>query len=363
MNAPSEFQRRHPLSPAKFRKKIFQALPKAIFFSLILGGVGGLIIVLGFLSRVPGERALYTFIGSGLLSFLVVIAVYLTIYGGYVHLYIRRYYYDANDQFLTIQKGVFAPREIHVNYQKIQDVYVDQDILDRLMGLYDVHIASATVASGMEAHIDGVDAPVAEALKNMLLTSIGLNSSAQSVMQEAQPTRSVPASAASGFSSKEYPIDGKYRITAVLSCAFSAASVTALIIFVLRKSFTPEYLPYMFFIWLAIWIVLAIYQLVWLSSFYFELTPQFILMRSGIIARQEKHVPYRTVQDVILSRNFIDQLLGLSTVTVENAAMANARDRGAARISIFGQTPERAEKLVAELRRITGGGTSAGTGL
>ena len=59
------------------------------------------------------------------------------------------------------------PAQIHVQYGKIQDVYVDQDLLDRILGIYDVHISSATYSSGIEAHIDGVDKVGAEGLKNL----------------------------------------------------------------------------------------------------------------------------------------------------------------------------------------------------
>src|SRR6185503_6801296 len=65
--------------------------------------------------------------------------------------YIQRYYYSADADFLTIKKGVIMPAEIHVQYRKIQDVYVDQDLTDRIFGIYDVHVASATATSAMEA--------------------------------------------------------------------------------------------------------------------------------------------------------------------------------------------------------------------
>jgi putative membrane protein len=83
--------------------------------------------------------------------------------------YFQTYFYELTDDFVIIRKGVFTPKEITIPYERIQDVYVDQDILDRIFGLYDVHISSATISSGIEAHIDGVEKEAAEGLRNVIL--------------------------------------------------------------------------------------------------------------------------------------------------------------------------------------------------
>jgi putative membrane protein len=82
------------------------------------------------------------------------------------------YFYDLNENFIVIKKGVFTPKEINVPYERVQDIYVDQDIFDRLFGLYDVHISSATISSGMAAHIDGVEKIAADGLKDFLLKTV-----------------------------------------------------------------------------------------------------------------------------------------------------------------------------------------------
>ena len=63
-------------------------------------------------------------------------------------------------------------RETILNYDKIQDVYMDQDILDRVFGLHDVHVSTATAMSGYEAHIDGVNQNNALAIKEQILEKI-----------------------------------------------------------------------------------------------------------------------------------------------------------------------------------------------
>ena len=55
---------------------------------------------------------------------------------------------------------------------RLQDVYVDQDILDRIFGLYDVHVSSATIISGNLSHIDGLSKKNSESVKNLILSEI-----------------------------------------------------------------------------------------------------------------------------------------------------------------------------------------------
>ena len=49
---------------------------------------------------------------------------------------------------------------------------IRQDILDRLLGIYDVHISTATVSSGRAAHIDGVEKDCAEKVRKIILDRI-----------------------------------------------------------------------------------------------------------------------------------------------------------------------------------------------
>ncbi|MEW6329553.1 MAG: PH domain-containing protein [Candidatus Micrarchaeota archaeon] len=86
--------------------------------------------------------------------------------------YYRAYYYDIKTEILVIRKGVFAPKEISVPFARIQDVYVDRDLLDLAFGLYDVHISTATEQSGVHAHIDGVDEGNAQKLKEMIIARV-----------------------------------------------------------------------------------------------------------------------------------------------------------------------------------------------
>ncbi|HEV7424033.1 MAG TPA: PH domain-containing protein, partial [Candidatus Paceibacterota bacterium] len=215
MNEPSVFQAQYPLSPRKFWKKIIPNLFTYLILSLIPGlAVGYLIYAINYSSGNNNGSLIF---GLIILLTIVFYIIFVLLNAWYIKAYIKRYYYDCGEQFITIKKGVFAPTEIHVQYQKIQDVYVDQDILDRMMGLYDVHIASATVLSGIEAHIDGVNFEVAEGLKNLILAKIHGASNPTSQMPvsaQAQP-QSNPVQFTQKISSETYPVSGAWVVSMI----------------------------------------------------------------------------------------------------------------------------------------------------
>ncbi len=365
MNSPSSFQKQYPLSGRKFWKKL---ITKAHII-LFLGVFASMIVMLLLLVQKP-SFGLGTAIFLFVLTFLGLSALFFAIYGLYLSAYIRLYYYDALDQFLTIQKGVFAPTEIHVPYGKIQDVYVDQDVLDRIMGLYDVHIASATVTSGIEGHIDGVDRQVAEELKNFLLNKIqfGNRPIEQGVAEsQSQPPTSIPQGpSANIFNSKSYPISTAWLISVFIMKLWAAALFTFFIWFILFGRRTVIYqlsFSQTLIIYVIIYIALVVWSILWKRSFYFEFSPQFILMKSGVVSREEKHVPYRTVQNVLLKRTVLDRVFGLSTVLIENAAIGTAKTGRASRIILPGQPVQKGMELVNELNRILGQTSDRDTGL
>ncbi|MFA6026891.1 MAG: PH domain-containing protein [Ignavibacteriaceae bacterium] len=92
-------------------------------------------------------------------------------------------------------------------------------------------------------------------------------------------------------------------------------------------------------------------------NYYFEFTPDYILLRTSVLATQEKHIPYTAVQDVTVSQNIIDRMLGISSVVIVNAAsttvqIGNRPQRVGDSIEIPGQLPARAVELVEKIKNI-----------
>lgn len=111
-------------------------------------------------------------LSQAMLWLFISTALYMVFQYFYQRWYFATYHYDLTDDYIIIKKGPIAPRELTMPYERVQDVYVDQDVLDRVMGLYDVHLSSATMASGFHAHIDGVGEDSAKKLRDHILAKV-----------------------------------------------------------------------------------------------------------------------------------------------------------------------------------------------
>lgn len=163
--AQSKTREQFPLS---YKKIIKKTMASTITITILL------LVILGFLAFMLGSigQEAIGWLGTatfGIFGFLFVVILLTYLYQRW---YFAVYFYDLTPDFIQIKKGPITPREITIPYERIQDVYVDQDILDRIFGLYDVHLSSATISSGMEAHIDGVEKQSAEGLRGILLQTI-----------------------------------------------------------------------------------------------------------------------------------------------------------------------------------------------
>lgn len=151
--------RLYPLEKRKIIKKFIAGMPGFTVIFLVVALLTVLINIAGFGLVLAVVE---------LVGFILFAAFYLW----YQSKYYEKYFYDITDEFLVIKKGVFMPRETILPYEKLQDVYMDQDILDRVFSLWDLHVSTATFTSGSEAHIDGVNSGNGEAMKKMILAKI-----------------------------------------------------------------------------------------------------------------------------------------------------------------------------------------------
>jgi membrane protein YdbS with pleckstrin-like domain len=70
----------------------------------------------------------------------------------------------------------------------------------------------------------------------------------------------------------------------------------------------------------ALWIVPALLLVpAYHGSIRYELHPDEIIVRIGIVTRSVKHVPFRTVTNLKMSRGPLDRLLGIGTLHIETA--------------------------------------------
>lgn len=162
--AMSKTREQFPLSEKKPLKKTMPSIVSSVIFFVII--LVGSLILTPFLNWHLSSVSLITILIGILLSLSCFLMYQYQIW------YLQVYFYDLTDDFIIIRKRVITPREITIPYERVQDIYVDQDLFDRIFGLYDVHLSSATISSGMEAHIDGVEKPAADGLRKIILEKV-----------------------------------------------------------------------------------------------------------------------------------------------------------------------------------------------
>lgn len=368
MQQTSEFQKRFPLSKRKFTKKMLSKAIPYFLLSLILGTFSGGFYTM-FLAMHKSAFNLAGFVLTIIASVIIFLIIIFAIYGFYVEAYIKRYFYDANDSFITIKKKVFTPTEIHIQYQKIQDVYVDQDLLDRILGIYDVHIASATVSSGIEAHIDGVNVDVAEELKNFILDKIrnGGNSSVASNVGTANTSIPAVINFKEEISSRTYPISSKWLLSSFFGDVITSLFYVFLAFYFIgvpSKHSTTSLgdrvgLDVFWYILVAVLVFVVtlawrfVWQILWKNSFYFEFKPEFIAIKQGVISKEERHLPYKSVQDIAISQSLTEKIFGIATVVIENAAVGTGNLKNSSgKVKIPGLLLSQGNQLVQQFNQV-----------
>ena len=94
------------------------------------------------------------------------------------------------------------------------------------------------------------------------------------------------------------------------------------------------------------------YEVAYYRRFEYELTADTLDIRSGVISRREREIPYRRIQNVDVSRSILQRAIGVAAVDLETAG--GSETEGAIRFV----TPEAATHLQREVQRLKRGATS-----
>lgn len=136
----------YPVQAIWLIKPIITPLMSLVVMSIMVGVVLGLF---GFDLDSPMV---------GLLTFPLLFAGLMTISFFMTILQRNAFHYFIEDKFLTLRQGVFRRQERHIPYGVIQNLFVEQDLLDRLFGVASLIIenASREDASALEQSGTGI---------------------------------------------------------------------------------------------------------------------------------------------------------------------------------------------------------------
>jgi len=300
-----ELQREFPLDRKKIWKKFLERVPIVGFLSLWLmgAGIGGGAVLasfgLGFLGLAVG--LLGPAIGIGGLAFLWY----------WSNEYYNRYYYSIEGKSLKVKKGVFFPNSASIPLEKISDIYSDQDLLDRIFGIYDLHFSSASQTSGNLSHIDGLSLGAMENLRKVLKGSIV---SEKTAIAKAQ----VPELAEQVFK----PAGGRAYAAKLLGTALQWLVLVIYLVFNVSVIF--RYPAILLPIGLGILLVAAFFVKLEVDSISYSVMADGIKVRTGWLTPKESFVFYGNIQDVEKTEGIIERLLSLATVSVKSMSFESA---------------------------------------
>ncbi len=114
-------------------------------FKSIIRSLPGLIILILFLAFSVGARTDNT-------SFYIYLFIYIGIgmAFGLILPFLRRltFHYSIEDKFLTLNQGILSRQQRHIPYGVIQNLFVKQDLFDRILGLASLTIENASQGAG-----------------------------------------------------------------------------------------------------------------------------------------------------------------------------------------------------------------------
>ena len=352
-----------PLSRKKIVKKFLDsgAFSWSILLPFLLFGGFWAVAVIGD----SGLSGMVFLKYVGLIELLILIVV-----GGfglvYQYLYYRLYFYNFREDGAEIRKGVIAVSTGHVRYDRIQNIFVDQDILDRIFGLYDVHYETAGETSGLYSHVDGLPREHADTLvaflNDRVLRKDSRDDNATGEMNEltnSTSTNDVQHDSRE-VSRNTFPISRRVIVAVVLRAFGGGFGWAILLVFfsVIRalgrenSSIGVSNIHGLvlaggifFAVAVGLGVVYAliryIYMEIWYRNFFFRFDAESGVITRKVLAVKTTHVYYNRIQNIDIEQGFLERLLGIHSLVIETAAEGSAGNA----ISIDGLRREHADAL------------------
>ena len=120
---------------------------------------------------------------------------------------------------------------------------------------------------------------------------------------------------------KDYPI----RVRWIVKASVAPVLFAVLLLILLGISLNDEQNANgMIILYLIIILVLIVGQVVTIalkrSCFHYSLEDEFLVVRQGVLAKQERQIPYSKIQDIFMRRRLSDRIFGLASLRIENAS-------------------------------------------
>lgn len=78
-------------------------------------------------------------------------------------------------------------------------------------------------------------------------------------------------------------------------------------------------------------------QIIRKFTFHYRLNQEFLDLQQGFLSRQVRHIPYGVIQNVFVKQDILDRLLGLASLSLENASMGAGAYQASNKQILFGK--------------------------
>lgn len=107
------------------------------------------------------------------------------------------------------------------------------------------------------------------------------------------------------------------------------------------------------------WAAAAVLVIPYYNSLRYEIHDDEVIVHVGIITKSVKHVPYRTVTNIVINRGILDRLFGLGTLNIQTAGMSGQTGAEEALVGLP-NVQEVYDLVATELRRFRAGMSPTG---
>lgn len=335
-----------PLEKKKIIKKTLESLPLGIYifaFSI-------------FVIKLASAEDINLNVNQLLIFAICFFIAYVVMSYFYNLLYYKAYFYDFLDDKAKISKGVLSKSTGFVKYEKIQNIYIDQDFLDRIFGLFDVHYETAGENSNIYSHVDGLNEKNADKLTDFLNEKVKGNSSNNQPsviakhLDDELMQNDADVSGTSVIDRTIVKVSKMIVLKKFLSTLFTFLFFALLMYFVFPFMFmeynmenSVQITVYKIFLIAIIPVILLalIYFYIWYKNFDFKFSEKSGFISSKVISLSNSYIYYDRIQNININQSVLDRLFGLFSVTIETAREASD-DRG---LIIPGLLKSDAEKI------------------
>jgi putative membrane protein len=257
---------------------------------------------------------------------LVIVALGTAAIVGWELAYVRRYTYELTEETFDIESGVLSRREREIPYERVQNVDISQNVVQRALDIAEVRLETAG-GSGSEAALKYVSRAEADRLQEAL---------SRRKRPSTDDGRDVAVDDKTLFvlSRRELGVLGlvsaDLRLLGLATIGLSAVAPT------LARRLTPTVDlvslagPSLALAGLAgLWVVSAVAAMSRYWSFRLDRGDEELRYERGLIQRYNGTIPLSKVQTLRLRENVLARMLGYANLVVETAGYGPGDDGGA----------------------------------